>query len=74
MVSIDEKYSILVSGHVLEDTDHRYGIGGGMNGRQISLPQEKSQYLLQEYIGWHREIFLRNKQPTNHFKKTQNIR
>ena len=54
LVSIDEKYNILISGHVLEDIEHSYGIRR-LHGKQITLPQEPAQYPAQEYIGWHRE-------------------
>lgn len=54
LVSIDENYSILISGHVLEDIEHSYGIRR-LHGKPITLPQELSQHPAQEYISWHRE-------------------
>ncbi len=54
LVGIDENYNIIVSEHVLEDTEHSYGIGR-MHGKPMALPKEKLHYPAQEYIGWHRE-------------------
>jgi len=54
LVSIDEKYRIIVSTHVLEDGEHIYGIGK-LHGKPMSLPLEKTQYPAQEYTIWHRQ-------------------
>lgn len=54
LVGIDEKYRIIVSGHILEDGQHAYSFGQ-LQGKPMILPKLQSHYPEPEYIGWHRD-------------------
>ncbi|WP_425568858.1 HNH endonuclease [Pedobacter jeongneungensis] len=54
LVSITNDYTILVSKHLIENTNHPYALNR-LNGRRILLPNKSTQYPEIAAIEWHRQ-------------------
>jgi putative restriction endonuclease len=53
LVSIDDRYRILVSSHLIEDKNHTYSLSH-LGGRQILLPLSEQYFPSQDNLAWHR--------------------